>query len=69
MACGTGACASVVAAHLAGLAPRRANVTFPGGTLDIDWREDAVFLTGPAECVFEGTVDPEWFSARGGGGP
>jgi diaminopimelate epimerase len=68
MACGTGACASLVAAHLAGLVPRRANVTFPGGTLDIDWREDGVFLTGPAERVFEGMLDTRWLSAQGGRG-
>jgi diaminopimelate epimerase len=60
MACGTGACASLVAAHLAGLVPRRSQVHFPGGTLDLDWLEDGpVQMTGPAERVFEGTLDPE----------
>ena len=68
MACGTGACASLVAGHLAGLVPRRADVQFPGGTLDIDWRESGVFLTGPAERVFEGSLDPAWLTAHGGSG-
>ncbi|MBI4259789.1 MAG: diaminopimelate epimerase [Actinobacteria bacterium] len=61
MACGTGACATLVAAHLAGLVPRRARVHFPGGTLDVSWApDDHVMLTGPAERVFEGTVDAGW---------
>jgi diaminopimelate epimerase len=66
MACGTGACASLVAANLAGLVPRRVDVTFPGGTLDIDWRENGVFLTGPAERAFEGSLDRSWLAAHGG---
>jgi diaminopimelate epimerase len=60
MACGTGACASLVAANLAGLVARSALVRFPGGTLDVQWREDGpVWITGPAERVFEGTLDPD----------
>jgi diaminopimelate epimerase len=59
MACGTGACAALVAAHLAGLATRRARVHFPGGALDLDWTDDGrVLMTGPAEKVFEGEIDP-----------
>jgi diaminopimelate epimerase len=66
MACGTGACASHVAANLAGLAARRGSVTFPGGTLDIDWREDdRVYLTGAAERVFDGDLDRTWLEERG----
>jgi diaminopimelate epimerase len=66
MACGTGACASLVAAHLAGLAPRRAGVRFPGGTIDVDWREGGpVWITGSAERVCEGTVDPELLGGFG----
>jgi diaminopimelate epimerase len=60
MACGTGACASSVAAHLAGLVARQTHVQFPGGTLSLDWREDGpVLMTGPAERVFEGVLDSE----------
>jgi diaminopimelate epimerase len=69
MACGTGACAALVAANLAGLAPRTASIHFPGGTLTGEWTDQTVFLSGPAERSFEGTVDPEallavWGAAR-----
>lgn len=57
LACGTGACATVVAANLAGLADRKAVVHQPGGDLEIEWTEDgAVLMTGPAATVFTG----EW---------
>ncbi len=66
MACGTGACAALVAANEAGLAPRRANVRFPGGVLGVERREDGeVLLTGPAEHVFDGTLAASWLRARG----
>jgi len=55
LACGTGACASLVAANLAGKTGRRAIVHLPGGNLDIEWGEDNhVLMRGPAEKVFEG---------------
>ncbi|MDH7482627.1 MAG: diaminopimelate epimerase [Armatimonadota bacterium] len=55
MACGTGACSSVVAGVLNGLCERRATVHLPGGNLFIDWQEnDEIFMTGPAEEVFVG---------------
>ena len=58
MACGTGACASVVAASLTGRTGKRATVRLSGGDLVVDWMEDGVRLTGPARRVFEGkTVD------------
>ncbi len=60
MACGSGACAVLVAANEAGLVPSRAVVSFPGGELDVERRDDGeVLLTGPAVRVFDGTVDPE----------
>jgi diaminopimelate epimerase len=65
MACGTGACAALVAANEAGLVPARAEVRFPGGTLVVDRTEREVFLTGPAERVLEATIDPAWLVARG----
>ena len=68
MACGTGACASLVAAHLAGLAPAHCEVRFPGGSLDIDWRRDQggrVFMTGGVERSFEGVLEAEWLRQRG----
>lgn len=58
MACGTGACAALVAASLNGLASRRASVSLPGGVLEVEWCDDGVVLTGPARRVFDGkTVD------------
>lgn len=60
-ACGTGACAAVVAAVLTGRIERAATVHLPGGDLAIEWREadDHVYMTGPAEEVFYGEVEVE----------
>jgi diaminopimelate epimerase len=56
LACGTGACASLVAAFTDGKSERKATVHLPGGDLEIEYAEDgSVFMTGPAETVFEGT--------------
>ena len=57
-ACGTGACAAVVAAHRRGLVERRCEVELPGGTLTIDWREGDghVLMTGPVALDFEGEL-------------
>jgi len=57
-ACGTGACAALVAAHRRGLAERRAEVTLPGGPLEIEWREadGHVLMTGPVEVEFSGRL-------------
>src|SRR5581483_11839380 len=65
MACGTGACAALVAANEAGLVARRANVRFPGGVLDVERGPAEVLLTGPAERVFEASLDAEWLRSRG----
>ena len=63
-ACGTGACAALVAAHRRGLAERRAVVELDGGTLDIAWREDGhVIMTGPATLSFEGAFDADLLTA------
>lgn len=58
MACGTGSCASVVAAVLNGLTARQVGVRLLGGELQVEWDEASnhVFMTGPAVEVFEG----EW---------
>nr|KJB62579.1 hypothetical protein B456_009G423800 [Gossypium raimondii] len=58
LACGTGACAVVVAAVLEGRAGRSCTVDLPGGPLDIEWKEEDnhVYMTGPAEVVFYGSV-------------
>jgi diaminopimelate epimerase len=58
LACGTGACAAVVAAAVNNLADRRAAVELPGGRLEIDWRSDEhICMTGPAQFVFDGTTE------------
>jgi diaminopimelate epimerase len=56
-ACGTGACAAVVAAHRQGRTGRAVEVLVDGGSLQIEWREgdDRVLMTGPVEL--EGTGD------------
>ncbi|TYC92745.1 diaminopimelate epimerase [Novosphingobium sp. BW1] len=55
-ACGTGACATAVAAMRRGLVDHSVKVTLPGGTLRIDWREDGVIvMTGPATESFRGS--------------
>ena len=59
MACGTGACATAVAACLTGRAARTSDIVMDGGTLRIEWREtdNHVYMTGPAEFVFEGEIE------------
>ncbi|GLT89629.1 hypothetical protein SLE2022_076060 [Rubroshorea leprosula] len=58
LACGTGACAVVVAAVLEGRAGRKCTVDLPGGPLEIEWGEadNHVYMTGPAEVVFYGSA-------------
>jgi diaminopimelate epimerase len=57
LACGTGACAALVAAVLNGLADRQATVELPGGPLHIEWPESGnVYMTGPATLSFRGQV-------------
>ena len=56
-ACGTGACATAVAAARRGLAGRSSTITLDGGALDIEWRHDGhVLMTGPAAESFRGTL-------------
>ena len=59
MACGTGACATAVAACLNGLRGRESYIEMDGGTLHIEWREsdNCIYMTGPAATAFEGEVE------------
>ncbi len=59
LACGTGACAAVVAGIRLGWLDRRVDVQARGGLLTIEWPDDeaSVLMTGPAETVFEGEID------------
>lgn len=58
LACGTGACASLVAAVLTGRCERFATVELPGGCLEIEWSatDEHLYMTGPAVRVFEGKI-------------
>ncbi|MEB3177020.1 MAG: diaminopimelate epimerase [Synechococcus sp.] len=57
LACGTGACATLVATHLRGACGRSATVELPGGPLEIHWdKHDHLQMAGPAVFVFSGTV-------------
>jgi diaminopimelate epimerase len=58
LACGTGACAVLVAMVKLGQAERKATVSLPGGDLQIEWaKSNHVLMTGPAEMVFQGSVE------------
>ena len=59
LACGTGACASVVASILNGYTDRTVTVELLGGKLDIEWNKEDnhVYMTGPAKTVFEGEFE------------
>ena len=64
LACGSGACAALVAAHRRGLTDRRAEVVLDGGTLEIEWLRDGhVLMTGPVATAFHGTIDPSLLAA------
>ncbi len=58
-ACGTGACATAVAACLTGRAGRESNIIMDGGTLHIEWRQsdNHILKTGPAAFVFDGEIE------------
>jgi diaminopimelate epimerase len=59
-ACGSGACAAVVAAARRGIAERKATVMLDGGALEIEWLKDGhVLMTGPVATSFTGTLAPE----------
>ncbi|MEJ2127793.1 MAG: diaminopimelate epimerase [Woeseiaceae bacterium] len=59
LACGTGACAAVVAGQRLGLLEEEVSVRLPGGQLVVSWRggDEPVWLTGNAELISEGTID------------
>lgn len=65
LACGSGACATAVAAHLRGLTGKTVTLDMDGGRLQVDWRDDGVWLTGPVARVFDGWLSPELVSSHG----
>ena len=58
-ACGTGACATAVAAFINGLAGRKSEIIMDGGTVTIEWEESSghILMTGPATKVFDGEIE------------
>jgi len=59
LACGSGACAALVAAVRRGLANKKATLTLDGGTLEIEWLDNGhVLMTGPTALAFRGKIDP-----------
>jgi diaminopimelate epimerase len=63
LACGSGACAALVVTARRGLTGRRAEVRLDGGSLDVDWRDDGIWMTGPVTPVFEGRLAPAFLEA------
>jgi diaminopimelate epimerase len=62
LACGSGACATAVAAHRRGLTGRHVRIDLDGGTLIVDWREDGVWMTGPVAHVFDGILSQSYLA-------
>ena len=60
LACGSGACAAAVVAHRKGLTDRKVTIHLDGGPLEIDWRDDGVWMTGTTQLVFSGVLSPEF---------
>jgi diaminopimelate epimerase len=64
LACGSGACATIVNAARRGLIGRRASVIADGGVLDMAWRDDGhVLMTGPVATAFHGDIDLDTYPA------
>lgn len=62
LACGSGACAAAVASALRGLTGRRVMLEVDGGTLEVDWQDDGVWLTGPVADVFTATLGADFLA-------
>ena len=63
LASGSGACAAAVAACRRGLCGREVAVQTDGGVLQIEWRQDGVWKTGPTTMVFDGEISASWIAA------
>jgi diaminopimelate epimerase len=66
LACGTGACATLVVCHSLGLCEARARLDLPGGRLEVHWDpvSQHVLMSGPAEAVYDGVLAPALWSGR-----
>ncbi|WP_297770515.1 diaminopimelate epimerase [uncultured Roseovarius sp.] len=63
LASGSSSCATVVAAARRGLTGRAVRIALDGGTIEVDWREDGVWMTGATMHVASGTLTPEFLAA------
>ncbi|MEM9437861.1 MAG: diaminopimelate epimerase [Pseudomonadota bacterium] len=63
LASGSSSCATAVAAARRGLTGRKVDIHLDGGTLQIDWREDGVWMAGPTAHVFDGTLTAEYLAS------
>jgi diaminopimelate epimerase len=63
LACGSGACATAVAAVERGLADRKLRMEVDGGWLELDWRDDGVWMTGPTVHVFDAVLTRAFLDA------
>ncbi len=63
LACGSGACATAVAAHRRGLTDAKVEIRLNGGDLTVDWRDDGVYMTGPTMLVHDGVFSPDFIAA------
>ena len=63
LACGSGACATLVAAKLRGLTGAHVRMELDGGWMELDWREDGVWMTGPTAHVFTASLTPDFLGA------
>jgi diaminopimelate epimerase len=59
LASGSSSCATGVAAARRGLTGRKVDIDLDGGRIEIDWREDGVWMTGPTAHVFDGVLTPD----------
>ncbi len=62
LACGSGACATLVATSLQGLTEKKVDMEVDGGWLHIEWCEDGVWMSGPTQFVFEATLAPNFIA-------
>lgn len=63
LACGSGACATAVAAHRRGLTDAKVDIHLNGGMLTVDWREDGVYMTGPTAMVHDGVFSADFLAS------
>lgn len=62
LASGSSSCAVAVAAHRRDLTGRKVTLDLDGGQIDIDWRDDGVWMAGPTTHVFNGVLTPDWLA-------